>query len=330
MLSSVHFLNVRQGDCILLRHNSGRSTIYDICAGNIPRKTQARRVAENLSSVRGNFQMCHHPTNPLDYLQSLGLSSIWRFILSHPDMDHLDGFDALMDEIALTVFWDSRVRREKPDFQGSPYLEEDWKRHEKVRDGEERRVQTLKPHAGNRFKYANINEDDSPGGDGLHILAPDPGLVEEANKNGNLNDASYVLLYRSVGGRVVIPGDAHDKTWKYVLEQYEDDVRDIDLLVAPHHGRKSGRSYDFLDVLRPKLTLFGCARSEYLAYDAWNRRGLKHVTNNQAGCIVAECFKAKMDVYVENEKFADAAGGDTNRTNSQGFYYWTTIEEEKT
>ena len=328
-MSSVHFLNVRQGDCILLRHNSCRSTLYDICAGNIPRKTQDQGLIEKrLSPALGNFQMCQHPTNPLDYLQSLGLSSVWRFILSHPDMDHLDGFNALMDTINLTVFWDSEVRREKPNFEGSPYLEEDWNRYVKVRDEREAGVQTLKPHPGDRFKYANVNEDDSPGGDGLYILAPDPKLVEEANKTGNLNDASYVLLYKSTGGRVVIPGDVHDKTWEYVLEHYEDDVRNIALLIAPHHGRKSGRSYEFLNVLRPKLTLFGCAPSEHLAYDAWNYRGLAHITNNQAGCVVAECLDGQMDIYVGNEKFAAAVGGNTTLTNSQEFYYLGSIRED--
>ena len=60
----------------------------------------------------------------------------------------------------------------------------------------------------------------------------------------------------------------------------EDDLRDIDLLIAPHHGRSSGRSYEVLDVLRPALTFFGNARSEHLAYSAWNYRKLPFVTNN--------------------------------------------------
>ena len=34
-------------------------------------------------------------------------------------------------------------------------------------------------------------------------------------------------------------------------------TRGIDLLIAPHHGRKSGRSYEFLDTLKPTLTFFG-------------------------------------------------------------------------
>ena len=62
------------------------------------------------------------------------------------------------------------------------------------------------------------------------------------------------------------------------LNNYESDVRDVDLLIAPHHGRSSGRSYEFLDVLRPTLTFFGKARSEHLAYSAWNYRKLPFVT----------------------------------------------------
>ena len=36
-MAKVHFLNVKQGDCIILEHDSGRVTMFDICAGNIER-----------------------------------------------------------------------------------------------------------------------------------------------------------------------------------------------------------------------------------------------------------------------------------------------------
>lgn len=324
-MSSLHFLNVRQGDCIVVHHGPGRTSVFDICCGNLPVETIEAHVARALTKTSGNFRMCEHPTNPVEYLKRYFPRPIWRFVLSHPDMDHLDGFDALVETIGISNFWDSGVRREKPDFDGSPYREEDWNRYVKVRDGKEAGVTVVTPKAGSTFKYANRNDDGSSGADGLYVLAPDQNLVDEANKTGDFNDASYVLLYRSVGGRIVIPGDAHDKTWEYVLENFEDDVRDCSLLIAPHHGRKSGRSYEFLKTLRPKLTLFGCAPSEYLAYDAWNQRKLPFITNNQAGCVVAECSDKGMRIYVENDSFASAAGGNTAYTNAQGFYFLCTI-----
>ena len=47
-------------------------------------------------------------------------------------------------------------------------------------------------------------------------------------------------------GKVLLSGDAHDATWEFVKENYEDEVSNATLLIAPHHGRKSGRSYRFL------------------------------------------------------------------------------------
>ena len=104
-------------------------------------------------------------------------------------------------------------------------------------------------------------------------------------------------------------------TWEYVKKHYETDVSDVALLIAPHHGRKSGRSYEFLDYVNPKLTLFGCAPSDNLAYNAWNYRKLAHVTNNQCGCIVAEGEDA-MHIYVENDTFAAANGGDVSEPDA--------------
>lgn len=112
-----------------------------------------------------------------------------------------------------------------------------------------------------------------------------------------------MVVYRTVGGRIVFPGDAHDATWEYVLANYESIVKDCAVLIAPHHGRSSGRCYDFLDVLNPKLTLFGCADSEHLAYDAWNSRDLMHITNNQAGNLILDVTSDGINVYVENIEF---------------------------
>ena len=49
-------------------------------------------------------------------------------------------------------------------------------------------------------------------------------------------------------------------------------MTNVDLLIEPHNGRESGRSYDFLDTLNPKVTVFGNVNSEHLAYGAWSSR----------------------------------------------------------
>ena len=125
------------------------------------------------------------------------------------------------------------------------------------------------------------------------------------------HDASYVLLYRTGGSRIVFGGDSHDLTWDHILEKHAEDVTDIDLFIAPHHGRKSERSYRFLDMLTPTLTFFGNAPYEHLAYDAWNRRGLQKITNNQANCMVVDASSSPMELYVTHENFARRVNADT-------------------
>lgn len=319
-MSTLHFLNVGLGDCVVIQHASNRVTMYDICGGNKEtREEMAKAILseERFPTAPGNFGMCRRVTNPLDYLEAYVGASVFRFILSHPDMDHLDGFDRLMDRFDVNNFWHSGLEREKPHFSDrGPFKESDWDRYEKVRDGKEQSTTSLLKRAGARFEFANKGNP----ADGLYILAPDNGLVETANLTGNYNDGSYVILYRSIGGRILLCGDAHDATWDYVLTHYGEDVRDVPLLIAPHHGRKSGRDYSFLDVVNPSLTLFGCAPSDALAYDAWNYRKLDHITNNQAGNIVVENSDKYMDVYVENDRFAEAAGGDTSRRHGPTGY----------
>ncbi len=92
-MARIHYLNVGSGDCIILQTNSGRVSVIDICSGNLV-KTATQSYLETLAELsqkpRGNFGMCSKPTNPLDYLKEIGINSIHRFVLSHPDMDHMD------------------------------------------------------------------------------------------------------------------------------------------------------------------------------------------------------------------------------------------------
>lgn len=297
-MPAIHFLNVGHGDCIIIEHLSGRVTMIDICSGNIAEPSTAGGLLGIVS------RMADRPTKPQEYLRRLGVTEIWRFILTHPDMDHLDGFDALLREFTVHNFWHPGAEREKPPFGGfSRYKEADWDRYAQVKAGNGGLNSRL-VLAGDRFAYANKSDSPDGGGDGLHILAPTPALIAKANETEDPNDGSYVILYRSGGFRVIFAGDSHDATWEHILTHHRADVENCDVLIAPHHGRDSGRSWDFLGVTNPKLTLFGVARSEHLAYDAWNCRDLFKVTNNQAGNVVMHINNNHMDVFVENEACA--------------------------
>ena len=278
-------------------------------------------MAPLVKSILGNFNQKDYPVNPIAYLEQHGISDIFRFVLTHPDMDHMDGIRALFAAYPPTNFWDTDNSKTMDFGEGSPYDEADWRFYRSIRDGTiNAGPKRLVLYAGSEGQYWN-RDDNNTAGDGLYILAPTRRLIGRANSSDDHNDGSYVILYCSAGGRVIFAGDSHDHTWEHILENYADDVKDVDLLIAPHHGRKSGRSYKFLDVVNPTLTLFGNAKSEHLAYDAWNYRKLPFITNNQAGCVVVDTNVRPMAVYVTNETYAKRQNASTLYSVAHRAYY---------
>jgi hypothetical protein len=238
----------------------------------------------------------------------------------------LDGLAALLRSHTVNNFWDSGVLKDTPDFgDPCPYDKDDWDVYREIAEEKWEGITVVRPLAGSRFKYANQNDDGTSGADGLYIAAPTKSLIEAANKCQDFNDASYVISYRSQGGVILLPGDAHDLTWENIINNNRKDIEDCSILIAPHHGRGSDRDFAFLDTARPKLTLFGCAPSEHLAYDAWYRRKLPIVTSNQAGNIVIESTAAGIQVFVENETYASACGADTSVRNEMNYVLLYTI-----
>ena len=310
-MPTIHFLNVKDGDCSILEHYSGHKTVIDVCNAKpveLMQEALMAKMAEAERGISGNFQQKKYPVNPISYMRDHGINNIFRYVQTHPDMDHMDGIKALFDEFSPTNFWDTDNTKEMlgSSWQGSQYRESDWKFYKHLRDTDpDHDPKRLTLYSGASGQYYNRGSDGTRGGDGLYVLAPTKELVAAANEaDEDYNRCSYVILYRTGDNRIVFSGDSHDETWDHILDHHKVDVTDIDLLIAPHHGRKSGRSYKFLDTLTPTLTFFGNARSEHLAYAAWRNRGLSIVTNNQANCMVVDASTTPMTLYVTHENFA--------------------------
>lgn len=304
-----HFLNAKQGDCSIIQHPSGNVTVVDVCNARLgdemDREVRLRKSMAEAFGAPGNFGQKDFPVNPITYMRAHGITDVFRFIVTHPDMDHLDGLADLFSAYPPTNLWDTANQCEKDFEEGSPYREEDWLLYKRLRDSNpQASPKRLTLYSGQRGQYYNEGETPGSGGDGLHVLAPTTTLIADAITCDDYNDASYAILYKSNAGRILLAGDSHDNTWEHILAHHRRDVENVEVLVAPHHGRKSGRSYEFLDVVRPQLTLFGNANSAHLAYGAWHYRGLPVITNNQADCVVIDTDGPQMQVYATHLPYA--------------------------
>lgn len=323
----IHCLNVKEGDCFLIERPSGRVTMIDICCGNIEEKSALEELIKSIrmNQVSGDYGMRENPTNPITYLSSRGINEIWRFILTHPDMDHVDGLSRLFSMKTVYNIWDCGIRRDPPDFEkNTKYLESDWDFYMQIINNEYKGVRVVSPRAGHKYMYYGADDERGGGhGDYISIIAPNEELIASANEGGDINDASYVIVYRSSAGNIIFPGDSNDKTWQYILKEHRDLVENAAVLFAPHHGRKSGRDYSFLDVVNPRISFFGCAPSEELAYSAWQYRQLPYFTNNQCGNIHVYPIGKKINVFIENKGFAQKF---TNGYTYQKDNYWYLCE----
>lgn len=329
MTRRIHLLNVSPGDCSVIEHASGRRTMIDICSGNSDEIERAIKLEKAESQVRpsGNYRMCESLTNPIEYVKSRNWAGLFRFILSHPDMDHMDGLKRLVDEIGIRNFWDTGTEREKPSFESQyRYKEEDWEQYVDLRKGNVAGVTALTKLAGAKFSLANKQGENNEPHDGLHISAPNEDLLTDPDPSDDINEASYIITYCATAGRFVFPGDAHDASWEYALENHKDYLEDCAFLLAPHHGRDSNRCYDFLDELKPKWTWIGCAPSKHIDYGQWDRRGLDKNTSNQTGNVILEIEDSYYDIYIENEKYAKDSKPMWDVKNQEGYTFLKRIE----
>jgi len=333
-MPKVHFLNVKDGDCNIIEHTSGHVTVIDVCNAapvDMVKEARSRLLAEaTRRGLSGDFGQKDFPVNPISYMRERNFTSVFRFILTHPDMDHMDGIKEFFEEFSPGNFWDTDNCETKEFGEGSNggFNEEDWTFYVGLRDDKpETNPKRLALYSGATGPFYNRRADGSDGGDGLNVLAPTKKLVEAANLCLDFNDCSYVLLYKTAGHRILFGGDSHDATWEHILENHKEDVTDVDLLIAPHHGRSSGRSYDFLETVNPTLTLFGNADSEHMAYRAFSSRGLPIITNNQAGCILVDAETNPMNVYITNETYAKKVNAIAYSLSSYpGYYYWGVVQ----
>lgn len=297
-MSVIHFLNVKEGDCTWIQHDSGHNTLIDICNGN---DEMPKQYSEG--EIKGNFRQKDYPVNPINYLKHYKQTNIFRFILTHPDMDHMDGIKKLFENFNICNFWDTKNKKEMgKESNWGRYKQEDWEFYQSIRKSDKNPKQ-LNLYAGSKGQYFNL-DDKNGNGDGLYILSPTPELIEDANNTGKYNECSYVILYKTNNKKIILAGDSEQKIWDYILENYQKEVENVDLLIAPHHGRKSGGNDEFLDVLKPKLTLFGNANSDDLDYNSWNNRNLKKITNNEANCIIMDIEQNMIKIFVTYEQFA--------------------------
>jgi beta-lactamase superfamily II metal-dependent hydrolase len=274
-MATIHFLNVGHGDCTVIEHTDGKITMIDINNGGEFDEEEAKPILEQVAPTQATYLaqvMAGQQgwkswgtllgeagykislTNPVEFMQrKYPDRPIFRFILSHPDFDHIRGLDALESSgTKIFNFWDTKHSRDWDPNKDKHSDKPDWDAYQRLRSGNQAKLLFL--HRGDKGKYFNQDENGVEGGNGLEILSPTPELVRDHDEDGKRNELSYVIRYTTAGRTIIFGGDAEKNAWESILASYGSGLK-CDVLRASHHGRDSGYHQEAVKAMGPGVAV---------------------------------------------------------------------------
>ena len=275
------FLDVGQGDGILIRTEQGTSILID--GGS----TSNQRVGEYVL---------------LPAIRYYGMSELDYVFVTHGDADHISGIEYLLNAEHIGVRIRNLVLAKYGDRQGLAnietlakekninvvYMEAGDKIQEKqnpdmagltleclypsgstleAKQVVEREADSIAEAKQVAEREASGITDDKKIAIGLDnaITANVPG--EEATGSGlDANDLSMVLLAKYDGRKILFTGDAGSMVEKRLILEKSILLSEIDALKVGHHGSHSASSKGFLQTTKPQYAIISCGKKNHYGH----------------------------------------------------------------
>lgn len=216
------FWDVQHGHATYIKSPNGRHIVIDLGTGDYSGKNA------NFSPLL--YLKSHYNVNQLDYV-----------IITHPHLDHIDdilNFDLLSPKVLLRpILITNEILLKGVREQDRPKYEE--------------YCSICNRYNQSVTQYDNPDNSDNYGG--LKILRFIPSFYD----GDNLNNYSIVIVLEYAGIKVVIPGDNERACLDELMknESFNNAVANADILLAPHHGRDSAYNNDFVNLVKPRLSI---------------------------------------------------------------------------
>lgn len=227
-LLEIVFWDVQHGNAIYIKTPNDKTIIQDLGVGNYSE-----------SSI--NF-------SPLNHIKTTRhIYSIDHLILTHPHLDHIEDILNLDLFRVNTISYPNSITeweiQNKINTEVDPYKKSIYKKYLHL-------IENSRPSISNGYNPFLLSY---YGGLEIKIYAPKPS-VEISYKE---NEHSLVTFISYAGYKILLSGDNGVASWKYLLnnQYFRNDLRDNDIFLASHHGRKSGFHEPLFRFFIPKLTI---------------------------------------------------------------------------
>ncbi len=251
--AEVVFWDVQHGHMTYIKTPNNRHIVIDLGTGDYSKGKEAFSPLLHLRDKYGVRQ--------LDYV-----------VITHPHLDHIDdilNFDALNPKVL------SRPKHLSNAEVMERVIERDRAKFEKYCEINDRYNQSV-----NADSFESTQNPDNWGGLKIQTFNP-----TSCNHN-NFNNHSIITILEYADIKIIIPGDNEKCSFDELLQSsaFKEAITDADILLAPHHGRKSGYCDDFVNTVNPRLTVVSdgrfCDTSYNAQYTRKSRGWVVHKTSN--------------------------------------------------
>lgn len=251
-------LDVGQGDGIVIEMENQWNILID-------------GGSTNKSSL-GQYQL-------IPYLKSRGISRLDGIYISHTDEDHISGVREILDYISkgLTI-----IRVEN-------LILPDW---DEVQDNKNfQELTELAKAAGTRVIYVNAGDRVRYGETTLKVLWPEAGATGK-----EVNEDAMVIEMTNGAFKGVFTGDIGKDTEDKLLQKGV--LEDVDFLKVAHHGSKYSTGEEFLDVVKPELSVISCSATNTYGHPSSDT--LKRLENSGSKVLITKDVGA-VTIYRKRE-----------------------------
>ncbi len=254
-------LDVGHGQAILLRLPDGENVLFD--AGSLHRADIGARIVA-------------------PYLEHAGIDKIDAIIISHNDVDHINGIPEIVKRCEVEDVYANDAFFDETDTWGTATFLRDWL--------DERGLGV--EHVRGDLKLAQ--------GISVRILWPDEEIGDDETLGDN--DKSLVSLIEFAGIRILLCSDIEEFAQKELLRRHPN-LR-ADAVVVPHHGSTNTLVPEFLEKLDARILICSCDRSQYeRSNDTLIREtGSKLFHTSEDGAITVRVTK---DGVLQTERFVE-------------------------
>ena len=249
-IAHAYFLDVGEGDSELI-----------IFPGNIKVMTDAGPDNNILASI--------------EKIMPSGDNYIDLAVISHPQLDHFNGYYYLLDHYRIGAFiWNGR--------NDNPNVKEWSALLQKIRS---KNIPIITLATSDRIHYEN-NE--------IDIVSPDSSFAASAE----LNDTVLVELVKTIYFRVLLTADIGFNVENYLLEHHID-LR-ADILKIAHHGSKFSSGDKFLMAVNPKIAIIEVGIKNKYGHPA--KETLARITSSTKAVIVRTDQGGTIAISADNGK----------------------------